>query len=199
MPSLTLAEARARAAQLSDVAYDLEIDLTDEQTFGSRVTVRFASNQADTFLELHRGQDVRVTVNGTPVEAAYDGARIALTGLLTGPADRNEVVVAARLPYVTDGDGMHAFTDPADGERYVSAYVGVDVRSETSPAWPARRSMLDASSAAMNTSDSSVSRYEGRMNGAAAATATAMATVRPLPWRPLMSIARTGPRAARPG
>ena len=33
----------------------------------------------------------------------------------------------ARLPYVTDGDGMHTFTDPADGERYVSAYVGVDI------------------------------------------------------------------------
>ena len=33
----------------------------------------------------------------------------------------------ARLPYVTDGDGMHTFTDPADGERYVSAYVGIDI------------------------------------------------------------------------
>ena len=66
-------------------------------------------------------------MNGTPVEAAYDGARIALTGLLTGPGERNEVVVEARLPYVTDGDGMHTFTDPVDGERYVSAYVGVDI------------------------------------------------------------------------
>ena len=33
----------------------------------------------------------------------------------------------ARLPYVTDGDGMHIFTDPADGETYVSAYIGMDV------------------------------------------------------------------------
>ncbi len=31
------------------------------------------------------------------------------------------------MPYVTDGDGMHEFTDPADGERYVSAYCGIDV------------------------------------------------------------------------
>jgi aminopeptidase N len=127
VPSLTLAEARARAAQLSDVSYDVEIDLTDDQTFRSRVTVRFASNQPETFLELHGGRDVQVTVNDAPAEPAYDGARIALAGLLTGPADRNEVVVEARLAYVTDGDGMHAFTDPADGERYVSAYVGVDI------------------------------------------------------------------------
>jgi aminopeptidase N len=127
VPSLTLAEARLRAAQLSDVTYDVEIDLTDLRTFGSRVTVGFSSSTPETFLELHRGQDLTVTVYDSPVEAAYDGARIALTGLLTGPDERNEVVVAARLPYVTDGDGMHTFTDPADGERYVSSYVGVDI------------------------------------------------------------------------
>jgi aminopeptidase N len=120
---LTLAEARARAAQLSDVSYDVELDLTDEDTFGSRVTVRFDSSGPETFLELHDGRDVRVCVDGAPVEAAYDGHRIALTGL----GGRCEVVVDARLPYVTDGAGMHTFTDPADGERYVSAYVGIDV------------------------------------------------------------------------
>jgi aminopeptidase N len=123
VPSLTLAEARARADLLSDVSYDVEVDLRDEQSFGSRVTVRFTSRGPATFLELHRGQDVRLTVNGAATEPAYDGARIALTGLV----ERNEVVVDARLPYVTDGDGLHTFTDPADGERYVSAYLGVDI------------------------------------------------------------------------
>ncbi len=64
-----------------------------------------------------------MSVGGQAVEAAYDGRRIELTEL----ADTNEVVVEARLPYVTDGDGMHTFTDPADGEIYVSAYVGMDI------------------------------------------------------------------------
>ena len=127
MPSLTLTEARARAAQLSDVSYDVELDLTGTSTgtasYGSRVTIRFASSGPETFLELHRGQDVSVTLNGEAVEAAYDGHRIALTGL----DRRNEVVVDARMPYVTDGEGMHTFTDPADGERYVGAYVGIDI------------------------------------------------------------------------
>jgi aminopeptidase N len=125
VPSLTLAEARARAAQLSDVSYELEIDLTDEASFGSRVTVRFASTGPATFLELHRGEAVTVVVNGESVEPAYDGHRIPLTGLRTDAP--NEVVVDARLPYVTDGDGMHTFTDPVDGERYVGAYVGIDI------------------------------------------------------------------------
>jgi len=125
VPSLTLTEARARAAQLSCVSYDLELDLTDEQSFGSRVTVRFSSTAPETFLELHRGREVTVTRNGEPVEPAYDGHRIALTGLQTDAP--NEVTIEARLLYVTDGDGMHTFTDPADGERYVSAYIGVDI------------------------------------------------------------------------
>ena len=56
MPSLTLAEARSRAAQLSDVSYEVAIDLSDESSFGSRVTVRFSSTGPETFLELHRGR-----------------------------------------------------------------------------------------------------------------------------------------------
>ena len=125
MPSLTLAEARARAAQLSDVSYDLEIDLTDEHDLrqpgrpcGSRPAGR------STFLELHRGQDVRVTVERRRRRA---GVRRRADRARPGWPSRNEVVVEARLPYVTDGDGMHTFTDPADGERYVSAYVGIDI------------------------------------------------------------------------
>ena len=33
----------------------------------------------------------------------------------------------ARLRYVTDGEGMHTFTDPVDGERYVGGYLGLDI------------------------------------------------------------------------
>ncbi len=61
--------------------------------------------------------------------AAYDGQRIGLHDL----AEQNEVVVEARVPYVTDGDGMHTFTDPADGETYVSAYVGMDIAQRVFP------------------------------------------------------------------
>jgi aminopeptidase N len=123
--SLTLTEARTRAAQLSDVSYAIELDLIEPSagTFGCRTTVRFASTGPETFLELTDATDLRLSVNGMPVTPAYDGRRIALTGLTA----QNEVVVEARLPYVTDGDGMHIFTDPADGETYASAYVGMDV------------------------------------------------------------------------
>lgn len=72
-----------------------------------------------TFLELAGADDVRV--DGAP--AAYDGRRIVLTDL----GAHNDVLVTARLPYVTDGDGMTVTSDPADGERYVCAFTAMDI------------------------------------------------------------------------
>ncbi|MFL6003191.1 MAG: aminopeptidase N [Nocardioides sp.] len=126
--SLTLAEARARVALLSDVVYDVALDLTDRETFALRATVRFdcAAPGADTFLELTDALDLSVT---GVTKWSYDGRRIQLSGL----AASNEVRLEARLRYVTDGDGMHTFTDPADGETYVSAYIGMDVAQRVFP------------------------------------------------------------------
>ena len=122
--SLTLDEARTRAAMLSEVSYDLALDVTSLDAYRSRVVVRFQTNGGDTFLELHRAESLEVTLDGSTVVPAYDGHRIALDNLAPGP---HEVVVDARLPYVTDGEGMHAFTDPVDGERYIGGYLGLDI------------------------------------------------------------------------
>ncbi|WP_309649961.1 aminopeptidase N [Nocardioides sp.] len=132
--SLTLGEARTRASRISDVSYEIDLDLTapttgpTSGTFGCTTTVRFASSTPDTFLELTAATDLAVTVNGVAlsgdvVGSSYDGRRLALDELV----DHNVVTVAARVPYVTDGDGMYLFTDPADGETYASAYCGMDV------------------------------------------------------------------------
>ncbi|MFG1607034.1 aminopeptidase N [Actinoplanes sp. NPDC049265] len=122
--SLTYAEAQARAAMLSEVSYDLDFDVTSTEDFRSRVVVRFRSTGGDTFLELHRATAVAVTVNGRPRDLDYDGRRIPLAGLEAG---EHEVVVDARLRYVSDGEGMHAFVDPVDGQRYVGGYLGLDI------------------------------------------------------------------------
>ncbi len=126
--SLTLAEARTRAALLSDVSYRLHLDLTGRETFGVRAEVGFACARPgeSTFLELADAREV--LVDGLPA-TTYDGRRIALDDL----AETNVVTIEARVPYVTDGDGMHTFTDPADGETYVSAYVGMDICQRVFP------------------------------------------------------------------
>ena len=123
--ALTLAEARARAAVVTDVSYEVVLDLTSAEDFASRTVVWFAVSAPETFLELADARELRVTVDGMPVEPSYDGDRIPLTGLATGRPV--ELVVEARLPYVTDGNGLHTYTDPVDGERYVSAYCGMNM------------------------------------------------------------------------
>ena len=52
--SLTYAEARARAARISDVSYRIDLDLTSRESFGCRTTVTFDLRRpgATTFLEL---------------------------------------------------------------------------------------------------------------------------------------------------
>ncbi|MDI6099559.1 aminopeptidase N [Actinoplanes sp. NEAU-A12] len=122
--SLTLDEARRRAALLSDVSYHLALDVTSTDAFRSRVVVRFRTRGGDTFLELRRAESLAVTLDGTALATAYDGDRIPLEGLSPGA---HEVVVDARLRYVTDGEGLHSFVDPVDGERYVGGYLGLDV------------------------------------------------------------------------
>jgi aminopeptidase N len=123
--SLTLAEARERAAVVSAVSYDVDLDLTDPAAdrFGCRTTVRFTCSAPATFLELTAATDLAVLLDGRAVEPAYDGRRLHLTGL----HGRHELTVAARLPFVTDGEGMHRTVDPADGETYLGAYLGLDV------------------------------------------------------------------------
>lgn len=126
--SLTLVEARARAALVSHVSYGVHLDLTDRDTFGVCAVVRFSCREpgGSTFLELKDAQDV--LLDGLPA-TTYAGRRLALADLATD----NEVTVEARIPYVTDGDGMHTFTDPADGTTYVSAYVGMDLAQRIFP------------------------------------------------------------------
>ncbi|SDD49380.1 aminopeptidase N [Auraticoccus monumenti] len=120
---LSLPEARDRAALIEDVSYEITLDLTDRAAFRSTTTVRFGCHEpgASTFLELADALDV--TVSGSTRPTVWADGRIALTDLQA----TNEVTVDARLPYVTDGAGMHTFTDPADDHTYVSAYTGMDL------------------------------------------------------------------------
>ena len=122
-----LPEARERAVLLTDVHTELHLDLTSTEDFGVEATISFGCTQpgASTFLELNGGTDV--TLDGSP--APYADGRIALTDL----AASNTVRVTARMPYVTDGDGMTVTIDPADGERYVCAHTSMDIAQKVVP------------------------------------------------------------------
>ncbi|MGO0576224.1 aminopeptidase N [Ornithinimicrobium panacihumi] len=131
--SLSLVDARTRAQIVSEVAYEIHLDLRDatdpgagEFTATTRVTFA-ATPGAVSFLDLQHAREVSVELNGRPLDPAvvHDvaGERVQLPDLEA----ENTAVVTARLPYVTDGDGLNRFEDPADEAVYLGAYGGMDV------------------------------------------------------------------------
>jgi aminopeptidase N len=118
---LTREEARDRARLLDVASYDVVLDLTDQErdTFGSTTTVRFRCTEpgAATHLDLTAPRLRSAVLNGAPldVDAAFDGNRLALSGL----AADNELVVEADGAYMRTGEGLHRFVDPVDGSVYL--------------------------------------------------------------------------------
>jgi aminopeptidase N len=117
--NLTRDEARARAELISVESYQVQLDLTgSEATFESVSTARFSCARpgAATFLELTAPAVTRITLNGQEADlAAFADDRIALTGL----AADNELRIVAQCAYSRTGEGLHRFTDPADGGVYL--------------------------------------------------------------------------------
>ncbi len=115
--SLQLTEAQARFALLDVTSYDVRLDLAAEDaTFGSVTTIRFDSRGGDTFLDLKPVRVNTVRLNGSALDVdLLQHGRMPLR-TTAGP---NELVVDAVMPFRNDGEGLHAYVDPADGRRYV--------------------------------------------------------------------------------
>jgi len=117
--NLTRLEAADRSATVHTQTYDVTLDLTRGETvFGSSTTVRFTSTPgSSTFIDLIAPVVHSISLNGRSLDPAevYADSRITLTGL----AADNELVVVADCAYMHTGEGLHRFTDPADGETYL--------------------------------------------------------------------------------
>jgi aminopeptidase N len=117
--NLTRNEARDRARLLHVDSYQVELDLTGgEAIFGSVATVSFRCTRpgASTFIDLTAPGVLEITLNGSVVGLeSFDGNRITLDGL----AESNELRVVAECAYSRSGEGLHRFTDPADGAVYM--------------------------------------------------------------------------------
>ena len=121
--NLTREEAAARAGLLAVDAYDVVLDLSRaaddaQETFRSTTTVHFrAAAGATTFIDLIAPRVRSIVLNGReldPAQAHVD-SRIVLGDL----APDNELTVVADCAYMRTGEGLHRFTDPADGETYL--------------------------------------------------------------------------------
>ncbi|NYI90705.1 aminopeptidase N [Amycolatopsis endophytica] len=116
--ALTRDEATARSAEVSDVGYAVDLDLTGgAREFGTTTVVRFRARTGDASVFLDFAGDVRtVECNGRALgPEAYDGARVRLDVR----AGANTVRVAGTATYSRTGEGLHRFHDPLDGQVYL--------------------------------------------------------------------------------
>ncbi|MBI4872612.1 MAG: aminopeptidase N, partial [Candidatus Riflebacteria bacterium] len=119
---LTETEARARAAQVSDVSEDVTLTFTaGSRSFGGAAVLRFrlAGTGSALRLDFKGPAPKRLSVNGANLELPdHDGNRLLLpaAALRIGP---NVVEVGYENPYDTSGVGVCHIVDPADGREYV--------------------------------------------------------------------------------
>ncbi|MFA5890596.1 MAG: aminopeptidase N [Actinomycetota bacterium] len=112
-------EARARVRLISDVSYDIALDLTrGDETFECETTIRFRCTEpgASTFLDLTAPAMRSIELNGTPLDpAAFTGFRFPLENL----AAENTLRIFATCEYSRSGTGLHFFRDPVDQNPYL--------------------------------------------------------------------------------
>ena len=117
--NLTRDEARARAALVEDVRYEVLLDLMrGDEVFGceTRVFFRSSSPGAETFVDLTARDVHSVVLNGRELPADdVLPTRIRLTDL----AADNELHIVADMGYRHTGKGLHFFRDPTDDAVYL--------------------------------------------------------------------------------
>ncbi|WP_181468207.1 aminopeptidase N [Streptomyces sp. Amel2xB2] len=130
MSALTRDEAHTRAGILEVERYAVDLDVTlGAEVFGSATTVRFRVKEgrdgADSFAEVRPEELLRAELDGVPLDVAeaFGDGRLWLRGLAEGV---HELRVEARMRYSRVGEGMHRFTDPADGRVYLYSQCFLD-------------------------------------------------------------------------
>ncbi len=122
LPSLSQYYAGFRKDQLSNVSYNLSITLdAASDIFTGTVQIGLdldPDNVSPMTIDFEAGEVLSLMINGVP--ARWDYQRWFLTieadQLSSG---RNDIIINFRRPFTTDGDGLHKFIDPINGEVYL--------------------------------------------------------------------------------
>ncbi|MDO5030704.1 MAG: aminopeptidase N [Corynebacterium sp.] len=125
--NLTRNEAIARAELLRVNHYDIDLDLTtapvdaphSAPTFASKTTISLTAKSAgSTFVDLRDAHVKSVTIDG--VDATKAARYNSDTGINLDLTEGDHIVVIdADCRYTNNGQGIHRFQDPADGETYL--------------------------------------------------------------------------------
>ncbi|APT92053.1 aminopeptidase N [Corynebacterium phocae] len=117
--NLTRTEAQQRSEMLQVNHYTIDLDLTGEEKFNSRTVVEFeVKKKGSTFIDLRADELRSARLDGEALPVSYYSAKagIPLHSLSEGS---HTLEVEAAISYSRTGEGLHRFTDPADGETYL--------------------------------------------------------------------------------
>ena len=121
---LTQVEAAARAAAVSNVRYELRLDLAaNAATFRGHLLARFtlAAGHTGSLFLCFRGQTIHsLAVNGVAIGAPdWNGYRLTLPAAQLKAGVENLLEVSYENAYDTGGDGVFRFIDPEDQAEYI--------------------------------------------------------------------------------
>lgn len=105
--NLTRKDAQARAELISNVRYDIAVDITGADEFTTVSTVHFDSKAGTTHFDLV----------AAGFEATLDGEETGRELSLSDGA--HTLTVTSHDAYNRTGEGLHKFTDPVDGKDYL--------------------------------------------------------------------------------
>ncbi len=123
-PYLSQADAAARSARVSNVAYVLDFTLTGGETFSNTTTVAFdlKDNAQPLTLDLDKATVKRLVVNGKQVAAPQYNNWFITLAAADLKAGRNSVTVEFERKHSTNGEGLHRMVDPVDGRVYTYSH-----------------------------------------------------------------------------
>lgn len=121
LPLLEKGQARLRSVRVSHVTYQVSLSLPAENVpfeGTARIHFNLNDNRQPLTLDFVDGEVLSLRLNGKQIAPDYNGNFIILpaTALRMG---RQSVEVVYRHAYVRDGQGLHWFRDPEDGEAYI--------------------------------------------------------------------------------
>lgn len=114
--------AMFRARQISDVSYDLNIELSNTKTSFhavNQINFNFAPLQNSPLtIDLNGGEIESITANGEDIEWQYNNYFISIDSKILNTG-KNTLVISYNRPYSTSGDGLHRYQDEQSGNVYL--------------------------------------------------------------------------------
>ncbi|MGE4234391.1 MAG: aminopeptidase N [Bacteriovoracia bacterium] len=126
---VTLQESIERKARLSNIHYDLFLELSkEEKPFLGSVTISFDYKRIpnDTLKELHLdfegGEVLLMRINGKEIDFSHRDSKVYFSTASLDDGKQNVIEITYNHPYSTTGEGLHRSVDPKDGQVYVYSH-----------------------------------------------------------------------------